>query len=112
MNHNALSYCTHIELVTMADCSDKYQLYMLISEKCNVPDYSLLIAHVSCSLISTSSMHVEDDNINAFPRTRYNKNNIPDNFKSSQLWKKCRYRIIQYFETIVENQDDLDKGYE
>ncbi len=62
---------------------------MLISEKCKVPDHSLPFAHVSCSLIITSSVHADEDNINAFPRTRYNKSNKPENFMSGQLWKEC-----------------------
>ncbi len=57
-------------------------------------------------------MHAEEDNFKVFPRTRYNKSNIPDNFMSSQLWKECIYRIIQYFETKIENKDDLDNGHE
>ncbi len=89
VNHNVLSYCTYFEVVTMTDGLDKYQLYTLISENSLLIDHSLLIAHVSCILISTGSVHAVEHNINAFPRTRYNKSNM-----SSQLWKEWIYRII------------------
>ncbi len=47
VNHNALSYCTHFQVVTMTDCLDKYQLHKVISEKCKVPNH-LIVAYYTC----------------------------------------------------------------
>ncbi len=62
----------------------------------------MLIAHVSYGLCA-SSVHAEEDNMNAIPRTRYNKKTIFDNIMSSQLWKECIYRVILFFGTNTDN---------
>ncbi len=118
IDHNSLEHCSHFEVITMTNCIEKYDLHGLLSEVCKAPDHSLLIAYIQCDmsshLLNTSQNTAEEDDysVNETAKCKYRRDNYPDRFMMSEVWKQSIVNLTEFFENRITNQDSVNSAYE
>ena len=112
VDHNTLEHCTNFEVLSMSDCVERFDLLNIMSSKCKPPDHSILLASFNVSPSVQLVNENQEPDITCDCCHKYMRNNFPDAFMSSQLWKQNILNLVEYFENCIKDQESVDMAYD
>ena len=107
-----------VSVTTPSEAIDKFNLQRLISTRCKMSDHSLISTYVNISYSATSSdtqnntHNLTQSHSTENPKQRrYRFDNIPPNFRKTEMWSFAINNIINAREQEINSQNYVDNNY-
>ena len=116
--YECLRFCDMCKVTTPSEAIDKFNLQRLISTRCKMSDHSLISTYVNISYSATSSdIQNNTHNLTQSHSTenpkqrRYRFDNIPPDFRKTEMWSFAINNIINAREQEINSQNYVDNNY-